>query len=286
MKLARILWLIILVIAISPVLSGWGYEGHRRINYLASHQLTGEFGQFLKRHADELKIYGAVPDYQKGMDRSRYHHHFIDTDYYDTFPFDNIPRDRKDFYNKYGEDNIKKMGDAPWFIEELCNRIIYLMKNDRFEEALYNMGELGHYIADIHQPLHVILNYNGKKTGNSGVHFRWEVRLIDDYVRRIEPIGKIEKVPDPISYAFNIVKESFSHHEKILDADTEARKFLTSDQAIKLTSYDVLDFEKPYLDFLYSETKDLLDDRLGRSVVRLASIWQYCWEQAGKPKLP
>jgi len=42
----------------------------------------------------------------------------------------------------------------------------------------------------------------------------------------------------------------------------------------------------PYLDILYSETQDLLHDRLGRAVIRLASIWQYCWEQAGKPALP
>ena len=286
MKLARKIWLTILVVTISPILSGWGYEGHRRVNFLASQQLKGKFGQFLMRNADELKIYGAVPDYQKGMDRSRYHHHFIDADYYDTYPFDNIPRAREDFYNKYGEDNIKKMGDAPWFIDKLCDRIIYLMKNDRFEEALYNMGELGHYIADIHQPLHVIVNYDGRKTGNNGVHFRWEVRLVNDYIRRIVPSGAIEKIADPISYAFQIVKESFSYHQEILDADSKARKVLTSQQAKELTSYDILDFEKPYLDILFSETQDLLNDRLGKSVVRLASIWQYCWQQAGKPDLP
>tara|TARA_Y100000996_G_scaffold306866_1_gene243696 strand:- start:72 stop:929 length:858 start_codon:yes stop_codon:yes gene_type:complete len=284
MKSARKIWLIILAIALSPTLSSWGYEGHRRINYIAAFQLKNKFGQFLVRHADELKIYGAVPDYQKGMDKSRYHHHFIDADYYDTYPFDNIPRDYASFYKKYG-DKIKKMGDAPFFIEKLCSRIIYLMKNERFEEALYNMGELGHYIADIHQPLHVILNYNGQKTGNDGVHFRWEIRLIDEYVKRIKPVGRIEKISDPVSFAFDIVKESFSYHQKILDADKKAREVLTKDQAKQLSSYDILDFEKPYLDILFLETKDLLYDRLGKSVVRLASIWQYCWEQAGKPEL-
>ena len=41
-----------------------------------------------------------------------------------------------------------------------------------------------------------------------------------------------------------------------------------------------------FVDILYSETKDLMHDRLGRAAIRLASIWQYCWEQAGKPNLP
>ncbi|GIS47503.1 MAG: hypothetical protein Ct9H90mP20_1730 [Candidatus Neomarinimicrobiota bacterium] len=48
------------------------------------------------------------------------------------------------------------------------------------------MGELGHYIGDFHQPLHVVLNYNGQKTGKM-VSFRWEVRLIDEYSEKFKP---------------------------------------------------------------------------------------------------
>ena len=99
-------------------------------------------------------------------------------------------------------------------------------------------------------------------------------------------MGNIEKISDPIAFAFDIVTESFSYHQKILEADSKAREVLTANQAMRLSSYDILDFEKPYLDILYSETRDLLNDRLGRSVVRVASIWQYCWEQAGKPEIP
>jgi len=83
-----------------------------------------------------------------------------------------------------------------------------------------------------------------------------------------------------------IVKESFQVHNHVLAADTKARKLLTPEQAEAIKSYDVLSFEKPYLDVLYNETEMILKDRLGRSVIRLASLWQYCWEQAGRPKLP
>ena len=61
---------------------------------------------------------------------------------------------------------------------------------------------------------------------------------------------------------------------------------LTKEQAEKLKSYETLSFEKPYLDILFAETGDLLNERLGRAVIRLASIWKYCWEEAGKPELP
>jgi hypothetical protein len=83
-----------------------------------------------------------------------------------------------------------------------------------------------------------------------------------------------------------IVKESFKVHQQLLDADTKARSLLTKKQAKELNTYKILSFEKPYLDVLYSETEELLKDRLGRAVIRLASLWQYCWEQAGSPDLP
>lgn len=267
------------------LLEAWGYDGHRRINYLASMQLKGPFGQFLKNNSDPLKWYAVAPDYNKDIDSQEFHRHFIDTDYYDVYPFTKIPRNYEDLVSRYGEDKIRKYGIAPWTINETCERIIDLLKKNQFEKAIYNMGVVGHYIADLHNPLHTIINYNGQFTGNDGVHKRWEHRLVDEYVKKINPVGNIEDVEDPWSFSMKIVKESFKLHQDILDADTKARKLLTKKQAARLDSYDVLSFEKPYLDVLYNETEDLLHDRLGRAVIRVASLWNYCWEQAGRPDL-
>ena len=267
------------------LLEAWGYDGHRRINYLASMQLKGPFGQFLKNNSDPLKWYAVAPDYNKDIDSQEFHRHFIDTDYYDVYPFTKIPRNYEDLVSRYGEDKIRKYGIAPWTINETCERIIDLLKKNQFEKAIYNMGVVGHYIADLPNPLHTIINYNGQFTGNDGVHKRWEHRLVDEYVQKIKPVGNIEDVEDPWSFSMKIVKESFKLHQDILDADTKARKLLTKKQAARLDSYDVLSFEKPYLDVLYNETEDLLHDRLGRAVIRVASLWNYCWEQAGRPDL-
>ena len=57
------------------------------------------------------------------------------------------------------------------------------------------------------------------------------------------------------------------------------------DQQKKLASYDVLNFENEYLEILNYETIDLLNERLGKSVIRIAAYWQYCWTMAGKPNL-
>ena len=286
MKRANIIWLIIVPLALTSFIGAWGYDGHRRINYIASKQLKGPFGQFLKNNSDPLKWYAVAPDYNKDIDSEEFHRHFIDADYYDEYPFTKIPKKYEELISLYGEDKIRKYGIAPWAINETCERIIDLLKKNQIEEAIYNMGVVGHYIADLHMPLHTVINYNGQFSGNDGIHKRWEHRLVDEYVKKIKPVGKIEKVKDPWSFSMKIVKESFKLHHLILEADTKARKLLTKEQADRLNSYDVLSFEKPYLDSLYDDTGNLLNERMGRAVMRLASLWNYCWEQAGRPKLP
>ena len=286
MKRANIIWLIIVPLALTSFVGAWGYDGHRRINYIASKQLKGPFGQFLKNNSDPLKWYAVAPDYNKDIDSEEFHRHFIDADYYDEYPFTKIPKKYEELISLYGEDKIRKYGIAPWAINETCERIIDLLKKNQLEEAIYNMGVVGHYIADLHMPLHTVINYNGQFSGNDGIHKRWEHRLVDEYVKKIKPVGKIETVEDPWSFSMKIVKESFKLHHLILEADTKARKLLTKEQADRLNSYDVLRFEKPYLDSLYDDTGNLLNERMGRAIMRLASLWNYCWEQAGRPKLP
>ena len=83
----------------------------------------------------------------------------------------------------------------------------------------------------------------------------------------------------------NIVRESYKDHKRILDGDTKARRVLTVDQQKKLSSYNVLNFENEYFEILKYETINLLNQRLGKSVVRIAAYWQYCWDIAGKPNL-
>jgi hypothetical protein len=286
MKRASIIWLLTVPLVLTSYARAWGYDGHRRINYTASRQFNGLFGQFLKQNSEALKWYASVPDYIKGTDKNEFPRHFIDADFYDQYPFDNIPIDYDSLLIKYGKANVEKMGMAPWAIEKTCDRIIYLFKNKRFEEAIFYMGVLGHYVADLHMPLHTVINYNGQLTGNDGIHFRWEGRLVDDYIKKINPIGSKEDVVDPFWFSMKIVKESFTVHEQLFEADTKARKLLTDGQAKDLNTYNILPFEKPYLDVLYKETEPLLKDRLGRAVVRIASIWQYCWIEAGSPELP
>ena len=169
-KTKTLVLLVCLFLFNSKVLA-WGYRGHRLINQQASMQLNGSFGDFLKKNKDALKWYAAVPDYIKRFYPDEKPLHFIDTDFYDEYPFENIPLNYNDLIKEYGNEKVEKMGYAPWAIEKTCDQIVYYLKNQRLDEAIFYMGILGHYVSDIHNPLHTILNYDGQLSGNKGVHF-------------------------------------------------------------------------------------------------------------------
>jgi len=285
----RRIWFILIFLgplALTSPVRAWGYFGHRQINKQAAQNLNGPFGQFVKNYESALAWYGPVPDYLKGIDHNEFPRHFMDADLYDSFPFNQIPADYDSLLAKYGEENVLKWGYLPWVIQTTCERIINLLKQERFEEAIYHMGALGHYVSDLHNPLHTIKNYNGQFTGNKGVHFRWEGRLVKEYVNVITPSPNSIMIKDPLAAAFDILRNSFSLHVQIMDADTKARKILTPEQIKELDSYKILPFEEPYLQILYSETKDLLHSQLGGAVTSIADYWLYCYMAAGSPELP
>ena len=267
-------------------LFGWGYDVHRRITRAAVQAVPGEFGEFLNINIDNVSYHAADPDFWKAVDPNEGFRHFIDADLYDEYPFDNIPRNIDSLYSKYGEDNISHFGIAPWNIDDYCNRLTEVFMAGQWEESMFTMAALSHYVADIHMPLHTCANYNGQLTGNNGIHFRWETPMVQQYVTYIEPLNEAEFINDPMETSFSIVKESFGVHKQLLHADSVARAPLSKVQADSLNTYENLSFEDEYLSVLYSLTAEIVHDRLNKSAERIASYWYTCWINAGSPAVP
>jgi len=281
----RIAFHIIIVQLVFSVtqLFGWGYDEHRRITRAAVQAVSGEFGDFLIKNIEDLSYHAADPDFWKAADPNEGYRHFIDADLYDEYPFDNIPRNIDSLYTKYGEENISHFGIAPWNIDDYCKRLTELFRAGQWEESIYTMAALSHYVADIHMPLHTCANYNGQLTGNEGVHFRWETPMVAQYVTYIEPLNEAVVIPDLLEMAFRIVKESYQVYPLLLSADSLARAPLTKMQADSLNTYAKLSFEDEYLSVLYSQTAGVVHDRLNKSAERIASYWYTCWVNAGSP---
>ena len=280
-------YFLIIALVLPKIVCGWGYDAHQRINWSAANIIPGKFGKYVHSNRQELAQYAVVADYIKSSDNKEAPRHYIDADLYDVFPFDSLLGSLADLEAKYGKDMIGKWGYGPWAIDETCNRVIYMLKNKRWDEAIFHMSTLGHYISDIHVPLHVVENYNGQLTGNDGIHFRWEGRMVDEHVKSIRPTGPLPLVSSSVvDFSMNIVRESYVTMQQILNADTKARKLLSSSEQQQLNSYDILSFEGPYLQSLYDQTADLVQDRIEMAVLRIAAMWVYCWNEAGQPPPP
>ena len=274
------------ILILGTQLYGWGYNVHRRISRAAVQAVTGEFGDFLKNNINDLSYNAANPDFWKAVDPNEFPRHFIDADLYDTYPFDNIPRNLDSIYTKYGEENVNHWGIAPWVIKDYCERITDLIKEGEWEESVFAMSAMSHYIADLHMPLHTCSNYNGQLTGNEGIHFRWETPMVEQYVTYIEPLEEAEYIKNSLDMTFSIVKESFEVYPDLIRADSIARSSLTKVQADSLNTYEKLSFEDEYLSVLYAETSNIVHDRLNKAAERIASYWYTCWVNAGSPSIP
>lgn len=265
-------------------LFGWGYDVHRRIADSAVQAVPGEFGDFLNQHIEDISYHAADPDFWKANDPKERYRHFIDADLYDEYPFDNIPRNIDSLYAKYGEENISDWGIAPWNIDDYCDKLTELFRVGKWEESIFTMSSLSHYIADIHMPLHTCANYNGQLTGNEGVHFRWEAPMVEQYVTYIKPLEEAKAIDDLLEMAFTIVKESYSVYPLLISADSLARSPLSIFQGDSLNTYEKLSFEDEYLSVLYSQTSVVVHDRLNKAAERIASYWYTCWIKAGSPE--
>lgn len=280
----NLLWILSLVLI--NLVWGWGYDVHKRINYKAAQILEGPLGAFTQHHADALAMYAPVADYIKNTYTDEFHRHFIDADLYAEYPFTELFTDYETLVDLYGEEKIKKWGSAPWAIEKSANILIKMFKQQRWDEAVFYMGYLGHYVADLHMPLHTCANYNGQLTGNDGIHFRWESRMVDELIPEFDAKGDVITIDNFVESALNITQESFSVYPRLIKADSIARKHLTKDQQAGLNTYKKLHYEDRYLKILYAETEDVIHDRLGKAVTLTASFWLSCWKAAGSPPLP
>ena len=136
-------------------------------------------------------------------------------------------------------------------------------------------------------PLHVVENYNGQLSGNTGIHKRWEADMVDRYLlETINPEGVLDSYNDPVEMAFTIVRESYPLHFELLRADSLARSGLTEKQQDLIPNRDASMDGTSYIEILYHETGNIGKKRMEDAAIRVASYWIMAWEAAGSPLPP
>lgn len=251
----------------------WGDKGHKLAASKAFDCIPAEMS-FMSRWKGYIVQHSVDPDYRKKGDNSEAPKHFIDIDYYQEFQKGNLILNEDSLIHKYGEKVVLEEGTLPWATENTLNDLTKAFRmNDTSAIKLY-ASDLAHYVADGFQPQHATVNYNGKLTGQKGIHFRYEITMLDSNLTELSGDVKPEDayfVSDPEKYIFSYIDGSDFYAETILSAD----KFAYSASGNE--------YNGNYYKLLWFRTKHMTTQQLDGAARALASLYYTAWVNAGKP---
>ncbi|MFQ6604579.1 MAG: T9SS type A sorting domain-containing protein [Fidelibacterota bacterium] len=241
----------------------WGWTVHRYINEQALDVLPPAMA-FFQTYRTQLSEHAVDPD-QGNLPG---YYHYIDIDAYPEFFQGTLPHEWTDFINLYGYDTAISNGTVPWVIEEWTDSLASLMRTGDWEEAVQVAAELGHYVADAHNPLHLTLNYNGQNTGNYGIHSRYESQMVPPHLEEIlltEDQARFWE--NPIDSIFLWIDDLYPFVANIMTADDSAAALDPS-------------YSTTYYNTMWALLDSLTMTAIQRAEHDLASLWYTAWVKA------
>ena len=272
-------FLVISILAIPSVIWSWGYFAHKWIHREAIKLLPLPLQSFYQSAADSIIEKAIEPDLRRRRVQNEEFHHYIDIDHYGRYPFTEMPRDYAAAVKKFSADTLLSYGDAPWQIARVLDSLTAAMRSGKTKSVIQFSADLGHYVADLHMPLHTSENYDGKTSGNRGIHSRFEWQMIERFQKQIHlnPSG-IDSIANAAEAAFEIVLNSHIWADNILRADTRSR--------VPLKVYETSDsFDQTYYDKLFALVGPVAEQQMTAATKAVASFWYTAWLRAGRPQL-
>lgn len=265
-----------LSLVIIPILSilflGWGSVGHRIINGRTILSVTSQMS-FWGAWSDSLAAHGSDADIRKSTDPTEAPKHYIDIDNYPEFnSTGRISQDFDSLVALYGYSFVMDQGILPWAVMTSMDSIQSAFEQNNYHKAMLISADLGHYIGDMHMPLHLTRNYNGQYTGQTGVHSRYESSMINTYNAQITYTGDslfyIDNIPD---FVFSMIYENYTYVDSVLKCDSIAKAFAGS------TTSSV------YYTKLWELTKGFTTRLFRNASYKLTSLIYTAWINAGNP---
>ena len=222
---------------------------------------------FFQDHRSYLQQHSTDPD----RDNLPGYYHYIDIDYYPEFFTGTLPHDIDELIALYNASIVQDNGVIPWIIEEWTDSLSALMAAGRWDDVWQVAAELGHYVADSHQALHLTLNYDGQLTGNYGIHSRYETHMINPHLLQLPlPSGTGIYWSNVIDSVFLYIEKIYPYVDSIIIADDLA---FAQDPNFSTTYYNIL----------WQELEQLTTISIHMAIIDLASLWRTAWENAGNP---
>ena len=258
----------------SQTIFGWGGSGHKLIVKHAMMLLPDEMKDF-RQLSDYLISEASQPDRRKKYIKDEYPKHFIDIDFFKEFHLARMIEDKDSLSKIYGDSVVTVNGILPWVLRETYEQLVAAMKKKHKEKTKELMRDISHYLADAHQPMHTVLNYNGQLSGQTDIHSRYESEMVNAHLPELEKAFlndlKPKKIADPSREFFQTVYRS-NARSSILFASDKAAVAETSGK------YDSL-----YYAILWFKTKYVTEEALQEAAEDIATIFYTAWLEAGKP---
>ena len=272
-KLVTLLFVVLFFLIPAEKLFAWGETGHRIINRKAVDYFPPEMAAF-KAWRDFLGEHASDPDIRRRTDKSEAPRHFIDIDYYKEFLMGKMIENEDSLISIYGKETVTKVGVLPWATLDTFHNLIKAFKEKNRDKAMILASDLGHYVADGHQPMHTVVNYNGQLTNQKGVHARYESEMVNRYQDELENCFndcRVSEVKDPLKFIFEYISGSNSVCDVLFDADALATKEAGN------TSSD------EYYRLMWFRTKYITEVQFNKASQDIAALIYTAWVDAGRP---
>ena len=225
---------------------------------------------FFQDHRVYLQQHSTDPD----RDELPGYYHYIDIDYYPEFFTGTLPSNWDTILALYGYEIVTTNGIVPWVIEWWTDSLSILMSSGQWDDVWQVAAELGHYIADSHQPLHLTLNYDGQLSDNHGIHRRYETNMTSMHLPQLPPPdNKVIFWENVIDSVFQYIDEFYPYVDSIISADDLAKA--------QDPTYGTV-----YYDLLWAELDTITTETIQHAIIDLASVWYTVWINAEKPIPP
>src|SRR5690554_923646 len=292
MKRFKVLFSVVLLLALTVLLQSWGFYAHRRINRMAVFSLPPEMIGFYKSNIEYLTAHAVDPDKRRYAAKGEAPRHYIDIDHYakdGENPFEAMPRRWRDAVEKYSEDTLQAYGIVPWHIASVTNWLTNAFKEKNAKRILQLSADLGHYIADAHVPLHTTKNYNGQMTGQKGIHGLWESRIPEltadgfDYL-----VGRAKYIESPLEAAWKIVEESHAYVDSVLLIEKALTRSFPTDQKYAFESRGqstVKQYSRSFAMAYNNRMGNMVESRMRKAIAMVGNLWYTAWVNAGQPDM-
>lgn len=259
---------LLLLLAAGPLLA-WGEVGHRAVNTLALKGLRPEIRAFLKGQEDRIRELAPDADHARSRDVKEGPRHYLNTEFYGEVK--DIPREAAAALAlaKARGFQFERTGLVPWIILDREQRLAEAFRARDAARAAEELAWLGHYVGDIHVPLHATRNHDGQETDQRGVHGRWESGLVERFVDEAA-LRVLPPEPGPLD-PFAWLAESHALVPAVLAHDAEAGRGEARARPQRSSAY--------WQNFWALE-KDAVVRRLEQSAQRLRALVELAWDEA------